>query len=308
MALDLSLLDGGASVPVAVSGLALLAPLAAFEEDPDNPRFEDEGPEFEQFVGDVRRRGILQPVVVRRMATGMLRLRFGRRRYRAACRLALPTLPYVVTEDTRQFDDYAQVAENEQRKPLQPLELATFIARKLAQGESKKTVAAQLAMDASALTHLLALVQEPPPPLLELYHSRRCRSPQYLYQLAKLYRREPVLVEQALVTAPAIDHPFLAALHTRVRHAGAGPASDVAPEAARQPPAAVDVTSDCLRHPALHGLYQGRRLTVQLHRRPTAAGRLWVCFDGGQEQAEVPIAQVRLTGLDEGMKQARGER
>lgn len=42
--------------------------------------------------------------------------------------LGLADAPYVVTDDERQFDDYAQVAENEQRAPLQPLELAAFIA------------------------------------------------------------------------------------------------------------------------------------------------------------------------------------
>ena len=82
------------------------------------------------------------------------------------------------------------MAENEQRHALQPLELATFITKKLAAGETKRAVAAKLHLDPSAVTQLLALTGDVPATILELYHSRRCRPPLYLYELRKI-RPEP---------------------------------------------------------------------------------------------------------------------
>ncbi len=198
MALDLSALDGWELNPKPrEGGSAARAVLSLLEEDPENPRFEDAPEDFAALVEDVRAHGILQPIVVRRLASGKLRIRFGARRYRAAVKLGLPDVPYVVTEDPRQFDDYAQVAENERRTALQPLELATFIAKKLQHGDSKAKIAARLGIHPSALTHLLCLVGDVPPILLELYHSRRCRTIQYLYRLGRLWKADSRRVEEA---------------------------------------------------------------------------------------------------------------
>lgn len=218
-ALDLSALDSGG--PSSAGGdaanerkTAHRAPLSAFEEDPDNPRTEFNDPAFDAFVADVRTHGILLPVVVREVE-GKLRIRFGARRFRAAKLLHLPDLPYVVTEDERQFDDYSQVSENQQRTPLQPLELANFIQKKLSQGEKKKDVAAKIGIDPSAVTHLLALV-DAPAFLLELYHSRKCRAPHYLYELRKLYDKNPELVAERCQATEEIDRAFIAAVSNEV--------------------------------------------------------------------------------------------
>jgi hypothetical protein len=106
-----------------------------------------------------------------------------------------------MTEDPRRFDGYAQVAENERRAALQPLELAALIAKRIALGESRKEVACKLGMHPSAVIYLLCLSGDVPQFLMELYHSRRCRSPQYLYRLLQLWRRNPQLVEQACAAA-----------------------------------------------------------------------------------------------------------
>ena len=218
MAFDLSALDahfdGG---PHGTYGVAAVAPLASFEEDSDNPRFEEDTPGFELLVADVRAHGILQPVVVRRGSDGKLRIRFGARRYRAAVQLGLATIPYVLTEDARHFDDYAQVAENQRRSPMQPLELAVFAAKKLASGEKRGVVAERLGLHRSALTHLLCLTGEVPPFLLELYHSNKCRSPYYLYQLRGLWHASPQLVEQACAAAGAVDLRMIDSLGAAVQ-------------------------------------------------------------------------------------------
>ena len=178
----------------APSRTAPKAPLSEFEEDPNQPRFEFDDPEFEIFVEDVRVHGILQPVIVRvNDATGKLRIRFGARRFRAAVRLDLAELPYLITEDERHFDDFAQVSENERRQGLQPLELATFVAKKIKEGGKKKEIADKLKIDPSAVTHLLSLV-DAPAFILELYYSRKCRAAHYLYDLRKLHAQNAELV------------------------------------------------------------------------------------------------------------------
>lgn len=214
--LDLSALDSAVAAFTATDGVAARAPLAQFEEDPANPRTEFDGPAFDELVQDVTARGILQPIVVRRTDGGRLRIRFGARRYRAAVAAGLPDAPYVVTEDERQFDDYAQVAENERRAPLQPLELATFIARKVAQGEAKKDIAARLQIPPSTLTYHLALI-DMPSLLSEIYRAHRCRSPQLLYQLRRMYEQQPDLVARRCADAVGIDVAFVASLTAEVK-------------------------------------------------------------------------------------------
>jgi ParB family chromosome partitioning protein len=310
MGLDLSALESPPPADAA-RWVAPVAALSAFEEDPDNPRFEDEDGDFDVFVADVRRRGILQPVVVRLMPSGRLRLRFGHRRYRAACVLALAGLSYVVTEDPRQFDDYAQVAENQKHKTLQPLELGAFVLRKLAQGEKKKEVAARLDLDASAITHLLALADEPPPVLLELYHSRRCRTPQYLYELRKLLEVQPDLVAARAASAELIDRAWLARVaaevrgrqqHVSTQNKSLPEAQSVGQLAQKQPSTLSGL--ERLHQPVLLGSLDGKPLRLLLEYKPRTAGMIWACLDGALEPVEIALSKVQLTFLEEG-RQAR---
>jgi len=231
MALDLSALDDddfsspAAGAKGAPSETAPRAPLHRFEEDPNQPRTEFDDPEFDEFCDDVKERGILQPIIVRTNGD-KLRICFGARRYRAAKRVGLPDAPYIVTEDERHFDDYAQVAENERRKGLQPKELAEFIAKKKVQGEKNKDIAGKLKIDPSAVTHLLALV-EAPAFILDLYHSRKCRAAHYLYELRKMHAQNPEIVERRCAEAEEIDKRLLVSIAEEIDppavKPGAGP-------------------------------------------------------------------------------------
>jgi ParB family chromosome partitioning protein len=318
MALDLSALDDLLVDQAARRHVPATAPPQAFEEDPAQPRFEfDEDDEFDALVEDIGRRGVLQPLVVRRLPSGVLRIRFGARRFRAAVRAGLARIPYVETEDERQFDDYAQVAENERRRSLQPLELARFVARKLAAGERKKAIAARLHIDASAITHLLALADDPPPLLLELYHSRRCRAPYYLYQLRRLMRRDAALVEHCVAAAEEIDRGLIEEMTRRLllraealRALAPDAALDAAPGADAMIPASarsVAATAGACGTkgksrgqagaPRLFGEHGGRALELLLQRIPDTEDRVWVRFDDGGERGQVAVAEIRLSAI-----------
>lgn len=334
--LDLSALDE-ALQDMAPAPVAPKAPLSAFEEDPEQPRFEFDDPEFEHFVEDVRERGILQPVIVRpNDATGKLRIRFGARRFRAALRLNLAELPYLITEDERHFDDYSQVSENERRQGLQPLELATFIAKKLADGEKKKVVAARLRIVPSEVTFLLALI-DAPAFLLDLYHSRKCRTPRYLYELRKLHVLNTEIVERRCAEVDEIDRLLLVSIaeeieppiktltdtsssvkgvldHTAASPVGGSSGASTAntkgdgvqvqelpahnPETEKEPGGK---TSDPnkLKKPLLLGTYKGRAVMIVLTQRPTTAGLILIRYEDGAGDKEIPIGDIVLTMLSD---------
>ncbi len=318
MALDLSALD---HVPVTttVRETAARAPLDAFEEDPDNPRFEHDEAEFSALVESVRMHGILQPVIVLPQPDGKLRIRFGARRLRSARVVGLADLPYVVTDDERQFDDYAQVAENERRAPLQPLELARFIEKRLAAGDTKREVARRLGKDPSALTHLLALAGDAPAFILALYQEHRCRTPQYLYELRRLCEIDPGRVQDACRDGVSIDRLFVSALADRLAETGGASATSsvatplprpseevtvMAPDAVNS--ASVDGAGKRAKKSAprlsatvphvieLVGRVAGRQVTLDLRKEPSACGSLFVVDESGA-RFEVAIGSIQLT-------------
>lgn len=334
MALDLSALDKewlGAGRFGA--GTAPRAPLSEFEEDPDNPRFEDAPAEFAALVADVRERGILQPIIVRRLDSGRLRIRFGMRRYRAAVEIGLKDVPFIVTEDARQFDDYAQVAENERRTKLQPLEMATFIVKKLGAGETRRAIARRMGIDPGSVTHYLALTGDAPAFLMELYHSRRCRSPKHLYRLRLLWDVDPLQVERACADATEVDGGFIDHLmHAQAlrsedpsrqgsqRRKPTGLPSSETPIGIDQRPdmhadpkspiaaSNVDAGGEGRRKrraaasrdesPQLYGSVDGREVLLRLSRQPSSEEKVFVQYlDGDVACEEIALSRVALTRL-----------
>ena len=87
-------------------------------------------------------------------------------------------------------DPYAQIAENQKRHGLTPLDLARFIRAKVDEGESNATIAKRLVMDPATVAHHLGLL-DLPPELDEAMKSARCTSPRTLQELSKLYEARP---------------------------------------------------------------------------------------------------------------------
>lgn len=192
----------------AVTGAAAAAELERFVEDPNNPRTEFDPVAFKAFVDDVREHGVLQPVVVVPLEDGKLMIRWGVRRLRAAREIGLTTLPYVLQTDERQRGDFAQVSENEQREALTPMDLARFVERMVAKGMAKKDIATRLHKHAADITHLLSLATAPGF-ILELYTSGRCRQPEYLYELRKLWEKDASFVEKRCAREEVITHSVI---------------------------------------------------------------------------------------------------
>lgn len=198
-------------VPSGGDGRAATAPLDQFVEDPNNPRTEFDTDGFRSFVEDIRTHGILQPIVVAKASDGRFQVRFGHRRLRAARELGLAAMPYVLQSDERQASDFAQVSENEQREGLTPMDLARFVKRKVDEGMAKKELATALGKDAAEITHFLALA-DASGFILELYQSGRSRNARTLYELSRLWRSHPDVVERRCKKAVDITPAFALAL------------------------------------------------------------------------------------------------
>jgi ParB family transcriptional regulator, chromosome partitioning protein len=170
-------------------GHALLVPLDRLREDPANPRTDFPETELDELAEDIRQHGILQPIVVHPVdAAGLYRIHFGAKRLRAAVRAGLQSAPVVVLDAPA--DPYTQVAENQKRHGLTPLDLARFIKSRVDAGESNATVAKRLCMNLTTLAHHLSLL-ELPPVLDQALKAGRCTSPRTLHELSKLYEIEP---------------------------------------------------------------------------------------------------------------------
>jgi ParB/RepB/Spo0J family partition protein len=161
------LMTASAAVPKtsknSAAGRPLMLPLTSLFADPQNPRKEVPEAELYELAEDIRKHGILQAIVVQPAdADGRHQIHFGAKRWRAAHLVGLQHVPVAIRNSPS--DAYAQVAENQKRHGLTPLDLARFIRGRVDGGESKATVAKRLGIDQTTLARHLALLALPPAP------------------------------------------------------------------------------------------------------------------------------------------------
>ena len=126
------LISAGAASPAAVNerpteGLASL-PIAEIEPHPEQPRRHFDEAALEELAASIGSRGVIQPIIVRKLAKGY-QLVAGERRWRAAQKAQLHEIPALI----RDLDDRDVMAlaliENIQREDLNPVEEARAYAR-----------------------------------------------------------------------------------------------------------------------------------------------------------------------------------
>ena len=200
-----SMIDGSAA-----DGMPLFVSVDCLEQDPRNPRTEFPEEEIAELAQDIAERGILQPIVVHRLAEdGRYRILFGAKRLRAAMQAGLETVPVVMGSPAH--DAYAQVAENQKRHGLSPLDLARFMRSRVDAGDSNSEIARRMGIDQTTVAHHLALLTLPPD-LEEALRSGRCTSPKTLYELAKLHDKRPEKVKAIVAREGEITRSEVAAL------------------------------------------------------------------------------------------------
>src|SRR2546422_7944450 len=112
----------GRRVPAAAPN-ELAVPIHEIVPNPEQPRRHSDDAARGQLAASIRRHGLLQPLVVRRIA-GRYELIAGERRLRAAVRAGLERLPVIVREARAEDRLELALIENVQRENLTALEEA----------------------------------------------------------------------------------------------------------------------------------------------------------------------------------------
>ncbi len=199
-------------MPIGSDGRPLLLAVSMLYEDAHNPRTEFPEESIAELAEDIRQRGVLQPLVVHPAdSDGRHQVHFGAKRLRAAILAGLHEVPVVVRD--LPADRYAQVAENQKRHGLTPLELARFIRAQVDAGDSNSTIARQLGMNLTAVAHHLSLL-ELPPVIDDALKSGRCTSPRTLHELRTLHGDSPDQVQALLVSGAEITRAAVSAIRS----------------------------------------------------------------------------------------------
>lgn len=142
------------------AGAAPELPIASIDPNPDQPRRVFAEEELERLAGSIRIHGVLQPVVVRR-AGERYELVVGERRWRAAQRAGLGTIPAVVADVDA--DDRLEVAliENVQRSDLNPIELAIAFRALAETGATQEEIGRRVGLDRTSIANHLRLLDLP---------------------------------------------------------------------------------------------------------------------------------------------------
>ena len=157
----------GALIPTEVMGdrnSALLdIPVSAVEPNEHQPRAAFDEESLAALTASVREVGILQPVLVREVGEDRYELIAGERRWRAAKRAGLPTIPAIV----RTVSDLGRVEqaliENLHRQDLNPLEEAGAYQQLIEDfGLTHEQLSARVGKSRAAITNTLRLFQLPP--------------------------------------------------------------------------------------------------------------------------------------------------
>ena len=143
---------------------AVSLPIFQVEPGLNQPRKRFDQDALDDLTESIRIHGIIQPLTVRRLATGYYQIIAGERRWRAAKAAGLSEVPAVIIEaDDRKVMELALI-ENLQREDLNPMEEAEGY-RRLTQelGMTQEQAAARVGRSRPAVANALRLLTLPQP-------------------------------------------------------------------------------------------------------------------------------------------------
>jgi ParB family chromosome partitioning protein len=149
----------GTTAPAVTSGAS--ARVDEIVANPEQPRRQFDEEALTTLADSIGRHGLLQPLVVRRVADHY-ELIAGERRLRAARRAGLETVPIIVREAAREERLELALIENVQRQNLTPLEEAEAYRHLLdSYGLTQEEIAARVGKSRPAITNALRLLGLP---------------------------------------------------------------------------------------------------------------------------------------------------
>jgi ParB family transcriptional regulator, chromosome partitioning protein len=141
-------------------------PISSLRPNARNPRRVFAETELDELASSLRERGIIQPIVVRRIrdAADGYEIIAGERRWRAAQRAGLHEVPVVVIEATDAEALQLAIIENVQRADLNPLEEAEGYRALMEEfGNSQEDIARIVGKSRSFIANTLRLLKLPEP-------------------------------------------------------------------------------------------------------------------------------------------------
>ena len=138
-------------------------PVEQIAPNPRNPRGQFDEEALQELTESVREKGVVQPLLVRALSEGSFELIAGERRWRAAQRAGLDTVPVVVREaDDRESLELA-IIENVQREDLNAIEEALGYQQLMDQFDySQQMLAKMIGKSRSHIANTLRLLKLPP--------------------------------------------------------------------------------------------------------------------------------------------------
>jgi len=157
----------GALIPtevVADAASSLIeVPVASVRPSSFQPRSHFDEEAMASLTASIRELGVLQPVLVRPAEGGSYELIAGERRWRAAKRAGLQTIPALVRTATDTASLEQAVVENLHRQDLNPLEEAAAFQQLIEDfGLTHEQLATRVGKSRAAITNTLRLFQLPP--------------------------------------------------------------------------------------------------------------------------------------------------
>ncbi len=126
------------------------------------PRKDFNDDELKSLVASIKKSGIIQPIVVRRVESGY-EIITGERRWRAAQEAGLKNVPVVIREANDMDLAEWSLIENLQRKDLNPIEESAGYQRLISQfGLSQEDIALKMGKDRTTITNAIRLLKLPP--------------------------------------------------------------------------------------------------------------------------------------------------
>ena len=163
---------GNASGETAEDTLKKL-PLDRIQPGQYQPRTGMDPDRLDELADSIRAQGVVQPVVVRKLASGGYELIAGERRWRAAQKAGLDEIPAVIRDVPDEVTLAMALIENIQRENLNPMEEAGALARLIDEFElTHEQVAANVGRSRASVTNLLRL-RDLEPKVRELVDQRR---------------------------------------------------------------------------------------------------------------------------------------
>ena len=156
----------GALIPTGVTGEAGSAlqeiPVSSVQPSTFQPRSAFDEESLAALTASVRELGVLQPILVRPVGEGSFELVAGERRWRAARRAGLQTIPAIVrpVADTRVLEQ--ALVENLQREDLNPIDEAAAYQQLVEDFHvTHEDIATRVGKSRAAITNTLRLFQLP---------------------------------------------------------------------------------------------------------------------------------------------------